>query len=102
MPILTPNSDNIVEANKLTDQLSGNLISGATVQMESLKDDNLVDVTGIVFPIAMPEISAGLYRGNIPDTAVLGSTKTAVGTISSDNGVDQHREWCIQYIIDCS
>jgi len=100
MPTLSLNSDNIVETDKLTDQLNGGLISGAVVKV-TLRDHYGADVVGATWPIVLPEVSAGLYRGNLPDTLVLIERAIYKATYSADKGVDQHQEWCVKYLIVC-
>jgi len=100
VPSLNKNSDNIVEVDKLTDQLGGQLISGATVSV-TVKDTVGNDLAGETWPVAMPEVSAGLYRGNLPDTLVLDGKKIVIATFVADAGSALHREWCVEYIVVC-
>ncbi len=101
MPTLSLNSDNIVETGELTDQLNNGLISGALVGI-TLRDQSGVDVVGATWPIVLPEVSTGLYRANLPDTLVLIELETYKATYIADMGVDQHKEWCVNYLVVCN
>lgn len=100
MPTLNKNSDNIVDIDELTDQLGGQLISGATATV-TVKDVSGNDLAGVTWPVAMAEVSAGLYRGNLPDKMNLDNEQVVYATYVADIAADQHREWCVEYTVVC-
>lgn len=99
MAAIQINSDNTVELRNFKDTVTGNAVTTATVTVTISR--NGTPVAGATWPISMPHIANGLYRGNIPNDVELSDNKEYRALIVADNGVDQHWEKCIQLSAVC-
>ena len=93
-------SDMALEVANLKNKLTGELVTGATVTA-SIFDAAGDAVSGAGNPITLAEITGfdGLYRGTLPDAAVLviGDLGTIVYTASGGAGLA--REWTLEYVV---
>lgn len=64
------NNTHVIELVDLKDP-DGNLVSSASVSMTELLDSDGAAVAGVTPPIAMSLVSAGYYRGTLPDGLTL-------------------------------
>ena len=93
-------SDTVLEVANLKNRLTGLLVTGATVTA-SVFDAAGDAVSGAGNPITLAEVANfdGLYRGTLPDAAVLviGDAGTIVYTASGGAGLQ--REWTLEYTV---
>lgn len=94
------NSDNTVEVRNLKNNVTDTIITTATVTVTVVDSDG-VDIAGVTWPISLPHIADGLYRGNLPDTLVLERNQRVYATYVADDGPGFHREWCVVYKVVC-
>ena len=102
MATLSIDSDNVVELRNLKNYLTGEAITTAVVTVTIVEKITGVAVSGVSWPLSLPHIANGIYQGVVKNDAVLNKSLSYIGTLVADNGVDQHREWCIQYTAACS
>ena len=101
MAVLKLNSDNTVGQTDVTDTITSALVTSGTMEF-TLKDRAGNEVTGETWPLSLPYIEAGHFRGNLKDTLTLNTRLTYTGTFVYDDGPDKHREWCVTYTDECS
>ena len=100
MPNLYLNSDNIVEVENLTNALTGELVTTATVNV-TLTDLNGNEVSGATFPALLTHAGSGTYQGLLPNTLSLSTRKQYKALYTADAGTDKHRQWCVVYDVVC-
>jgi hypothetical protein len=100
MATLNLNSNNVVELRGLRDIISHQKVVTATVTV-TLKTTSGVEVSGAVWPLAMPHVSSGTYRAILPHDIGIVAGQTYIGTVVADNGTDQHFERCVTYSVTC-
>lgn len=61
-------NDMIIQVDKVTDQITGDLIDDATITA-TLKDSAGDNVVGIAWPVTLDFVSTGLYRKQIDKAA---------------------------------
>ena len=71
IPNINPSDTNLIQITELKDSFDDSFINSATVQIDSIKNLDDVEVTGLTFPITMNYVAAsnGNYKADIPNTS---------------------------------
>lgn len=80
-------NDNVLEVTDLTNEVTGDMISSATVTV-TLTDESGVTVVGDTFPKTMEYVagSNGVYRTTLIDTLTLARNARYIAKISANGG----------------
>lgn len=83
----------VVEVVGLQDQ-DGVVETAATVQLTALIDAKTGEaVTGVVLPLSMPHVSAGLYRATLPHGLSAVAGRKYVATIKATGSQSFRAQW---------
>jgi len=99
MATLSISSDNAIELRNLKNTLTNEVITTATVTVTLTQNGS--QVSGEVWPLAMPHIANGLYRAVLTDSLVLDTNLSYLATVVADNGAGQRKQWCVPYSVVC-
>jgi hypothetical protein len=94
------NSDGTIFVEQLRNEITGALVSGATVEA-IMYDDQGLKVVDAPDPITFTEDSniTATYTGQVPDTADLSDGDTGTVVLTADDGAGLDRQWTLTYIV---
>jgi len=100
MDTLFLNTDNVIELTELTNGMTGDAITNATVTL-TLFDEDDVEITGETWPLAMNYVSGttATYRATASYDIGLSNAQHVKAEIVVDAGVGLHREWIKHCIV---
>lgn len=92
--ILLDNNDSIIEVYDLKNELTGDFLNTATVQV-TLKDATGTNVTGDTWPktLAYVTASSGIYRATLLYSLGLTADSRYTATVTADAGAGLRAEW---------
>lgn len=65
---------------------NNNIVTSATVTLETLEETDGTAVTGVTLPLAMSHIASGLYEAEVSSAAAVTAGKQYYGTIKAVDG----------------
>lgn len=87
---IVKDSDNNVFLNCLVENVTGASITTATVTARLL-DSADAELSGVSWPVSMPHVSDGNYRGLVPDTLSVEVGQVITIEVTADDGADRKR-----------
>jgi hypothetical protein len=84
---------NIIELGPLTNNITGALITTATVNATLKKKTDNTDVAGQIWPISLAHIADGIYRGTLPHTIGIEAGKYYTAHVTADAGANLKGDW---------
>lgn len=97
--ILLDNNDSIIEVYDLKNELTGDFLNTATVQV-TLKDSTGTNVTGDTWPKTLNYVTAsnGIYRATLLYTLGLTADSRYTATVTADAGAGLRSEWVLEMV----
>lgn len=92
MDVLLISNDNVLEITGLTNAITGLPIDTADV-FATVTDLDGVEISGVTWPVAIPNVASGKYQGTLPDTMSIQANRRYQIVIDADAGPGLRGHW---------